>query len=157
MNDLANLSIEFIIWVLRLALVGMVYLFIWRIMRIMMRGSQHGSSVGDLGAYLIISDPGKTRLQRGHAYMLEINSTIGRGADNLIIIDDVLVSEHHAMVQLADEKWIIRDLGSTNKTYVNNLQLVSAVTLAHNDIITIGRVKFRMFIQVEEDKKRANS
>ena len=89
--------------------------------------------------------------------MLEINSTIGRGADNLIIIDDVLVSEHHAMVQLADEKWIIRDLGSTNKTYVNNLQLVSAVTLAHNDIITIGRVKFRMFIQVEEDKKRANS
>lgn len=154
MNDLANLSIEFIIWILRLALVGMIYLFIWRIMRIMMRGDQHGSAVGSLGAYLVVLDPGRTKLQRGHAHMLEVNSTLGRKADNLIVIDDLLVSEHHAIIQLVDDQWIIRDLGSTNKTYINNLQIVSAVTLSHNDIISIGPLKFRMFIQSTEDKKR---
>lgn len=154
MNDVTNLSIEFIIWVLRLVLVGLVYLFIWRIMRIMMRGTQHGAVIGDLGAYLIVSDPGKSKLERGHAYMLDIHSTIGRKASNIIVIDDPLVSESHAMIQFIDDKWIIRDLGSTNKTYINNLQIVSTVTLGHNDVITIGRTKFRVFIQADEEKRR---
>lgn len=154
MNDLANLSIEFIIWVLRIVLVGLVYLFIWRIMRIMMRGTQHGPAIGDLGAYLIVSDPGKSKLARGHSYMLDIHSTIGRKPANFVVIDDPLVSETHAMIQLVDDRWIIRDLGSTNKTYINNLQIVSPVVLGHNDVITIGRTKFRVFIQSEADQKR---
>ena len=38
MNEIANVSMEFIVWVLRVALVGMIYLFVWRIFRAMIRG-----------------------------------------------------------------------------------------------------------------------
>jgi hypothetical protein len=157
MNDLANLSIEFIIWVLRLILVGLVYLFVWRIMRIMMKGSQHESLISDLGAYLVVSDPGKSKLTRGQTYILDVHSTIGSATDNLIVIDDSYVSKHHSVIQFIEDRWIIRDIKSTNSTYINNLKLVSTVTLAHNDIIAIGPIKFRMFIQAEEDKRRDNS
>lgn len=154
MNDLTNLSIEFIIWVLRLVLVGLVYLFIWRIMRTMMRGTQHGPIIGDLGAYLIVSDPGKSKLERGHAFMLDIHSTIGRKGTNFVVIDDPLVSESHAMIQFVDDQWVIRDLGSTNKTYLNNLQIVNPVVLSHNDVITIGRTRLRMFIHAENAQQQ---
>jgi len=133
----------------------LVYLFIWRIMRTMTRGVQHGRIIGDLGAYLIVNDPGKSQLQRGQAIMLDIHSTIGRNKANLVVLEDPLVSERHALIQLIDERWIIRDLGSTNKTYINNLQVVSAVKLSHNDVITIGRVILRVFIQKDDDKKQA--
>ena len=36
MNELANLSLEFMVWILRVAIVGMIYLFVWRIFRTMM-------------------------------------------------------------------------------------------------------------------------
>lgn len=154
MNDLANLSIEFIIWVLRLILVGLVYLFVWRIMRIMMRGSQHDSLISDLGAYLVVSDPGKSKLSRGQVYILDVHSTIGKHNDNLIVIDDPYVSSHHAIIQFIEDRWLIREIKSSNGTFVNNLKLVSPVVLAHNDIISIGPITFRMFIQAEEDKLR---
>lgn len=157
MNDLANLSIEFIIWVLRLILVGLVYLFVWRVMRIMMKGIQHDSLISDLGAYLVVSDPGKSKLTRGQTYILDVHTTIGRAIDNLIVIDDIYVSEHHSTIQFIEDRWIIREIRSSNGTFVNNLKLVSPVMLAHNDIISIGPIKFRMFIQAEEDKQRSQA
>jgi hypothetical protein len=157
MNDLANVSIEFIIWVLRLILVGLVYLFVWRVMRVMMKGSQHDSLISDLGAYLIVSDPGKSNLPRGHTFILDVHSAIGKNAKSLIVIDDSYVSDNHAVIQFIDDCWIIRDINSKNSTYINNLKVVGSVALAHNDIISVGSVKFRMFIQAEEDKRRDNS
>jgi hypothetical protein len=154
MNDLANLSIEFIIWVLRLILVGLVYLFVWRVMRVMMKGSQHDSLISDLGAYFVVSDPGKSKLPRGQTYILDVHSTIGAEKDNLIQVDDGFVSHHHVVIQLIEEDWIMREIKSTNGTFINNIRLVNPVILAHNDIISIGTVKFRMFIQAEEDKRR---
>ncbi|MFZ9858097.1 MAG: FHA domain-containing protein [Roseiflexaceae bacterium] len=154
MNDLANLSIEFIIWVLRLILVGLVYLFVWRVMRVMMKGSQHDSLISDLGAYLVVSDPGKSEFNRGQTFILDVHSTIGKHTNNLIVISDSYVSDNHAVIQFIDDSWIIRDLNSTNSTYINNLKVVNPVVIAHNDIISIGSVKFRMFIQTEEDKLR---
>lgn len=154
MNDIANLSIEFIIWVLRLILVGLVYLFVWRIMRIMMKGSQHDSLISDLGAYLVVSDPGQSKLTRGQVFILDVHTTIGKSDDNLIVIDNPYVSSHHAAIQFIEDRWIIREIRSSNGTFINNLKLVSPVVLAHNDIISIGPTKFRMFIQAEEDKLR---
>lgn len=157
MNDLANLSIEFIIWVLRLILVGLVYLFVWRVMRVMMKGSQHDSLISDLGAYLIVSDPGKSKLPRGQTYILDVHSTIGKSSTNLIVVNDSYVSDNHTVIQFIEDRWIMRDINSTNSTYINNLKVIGPVELAHNDIISIGSVKFRMFIQAEEDKRRNNS
>ena len=75
--------------------------------------------------------------------------TIGRVSDNDIVIEDKSVSAHHAVIIQAqssvddDQKcYVIEDLGSTNKTYVNN----TAVTnhkLIDGDVIKIGKTRLK--------------
>lgn len=61
---------------------------------------------------------------------------IGRGADADIRIDDPGVSRHHAEVRIGNDI-ILRDLGSTNGTYVNGT-LIAEHPLRDGAIITIG-------------------
>jgi hypothetical protein len=63
--------------------------------------------------------------------------SIGRGLDNDLVIDDARVSRHHAQVTFRHGHYLLRDLRSTNGTFVNN-QPVEAVVLASGDLISIG-------------------
>lgn len=67
---------------------------------------------------------------------------IGRGADTDIRIDDPGVSRHHAEVRIGADT-VLRDLGSTNGTYVNGERLTADHRLADGDIISIGAVNLR--------------
>ena len=60
MNDIANLSLEFIVWLLRIALVGLIYLFVWRIFRIMIRGDQNKPAFVGTNAFLVLQRTGET-------------------------------------------------------------------------------------------------
>ena len=53
--------------------------------------------------------------------------TIGRAADNNLVINDGKVSVHHAEIRPAGQYYSIVDLGSTNKTFVNEQVLTSGV------------------------------
>jgi pSer/pThr/pTyr-binding forkhead associated (FHA) protein len=70
--------------------------------------------------------------------------TIGRDRDNNIPINDQLASRHHAIIQKIKQAYFIKDLGSTNGTFVNEEQAPSGkyVKLGSNDIIRIGRTQF---------------
>ena len=61
---------------------------------------------------------------------------IGRGADADIRIDDPGVSRHHAEIRIGSDV-ILRDLGSTNGTYVNGT-LIAEQPLRDGAVITIG-------------------
>lgn len=68
--------------------------------------------------------------------------TIGRhpGAD--IRFDpelDLRVSSRHAAIISRDGIWLLRDLGSTNGTWVNNTPLSGQHVLAPGDVIELGR------------------
>lgn len=63
--------------------------------------------------------------------------TVGRGLDNDLVIDDARVSRHHAQVVFRHSHYLLRDLRSTNGTFVNS-QPVEAVVLAPGDIVSIG-------------------
>ncbi len=63
--------------------------------------------------------------------------SIGRGLDNDLVIDDPRVSRHHAQVTFRHGHYLLRDLRSTNGTFVN-AQTVDAVVLASGDIVSIG-------------------
>jgi hypothetical protein len=63
--------------------------------------------------------------------------SIGRGLDNDLVIDDPRVSRHHAQVTFRHGHYLLRDLRSTNGTFVN-AQTVDAVVLAPGDIVSIG-------------------
>lgn len=61
---------------------------------------------------------------------------LGRGADSDIRIDDPGVSRHHAEVRIGSDV-ILRDLGSTNGTYVNGT-LIAEQPLRDGAVVTIG-------------------
>ncbi|MBX6325476.1 MAG: FHA domain-containing protein [Chthoniobacterales bacterium] len=63
--------------------------------------------------------------------------TIGRGADNTVVINDPSVSAHHAQLQLAGETYWLKDLGSTNGTHVNG-KPVTETLLRFDDRIRFG-------------------
>jgi pSer/pThr/pTyr-binding forkhead associated (FHA) protein len=45
--------------------------------------------------------------------------TIGRTSDNDIVLDDNMVSRHHARLELQANTYVLTDLGSANGTWVN--------------------------------------
>jgi ABC-type multidrug transport system ATPase subunit len=65
--------------------------------------------------------------------------TIGRATDNDIVIQDVLVSRHHAFLIQTPLGTEIRDAHSINGTFVNGVRVGSAV-LTEGDVVTIGNV-----------------
>jgi pSer/pThr/pTyr-binding forkhead associated (FHA) protein len=76
--------------------------------------------------------------------------TIGRGPLNDIVIDNPVVSAQHAMLQKAGDSYWLRDLNSTNGTYVNGL-LFTYGELKDGDTIRFGAV---MAIFAEQCRKR---
>jgi S1-C subfamily serine protease len=65
--------------------------------------------------------------------------TIGRKADRTVVYstDDVLVSTEHASVRYRDGRYVLRDDGSRNGTFVNS-QRVTERPLEHGDLIQLG-------------------
>jgi pSer/pThr/pTyr-binding forkhead associated (FHA) protein len=64
--------------------------------------------------------------------------TIGRDPGNYIVINDAQVSRQHARLTPQGGLFIIEDLGSTNGTRVNGIEITSAYTLASGDKINLG-------------------
>lgn len=78
---------------------------------------------------------------------------LGRAADNEIIIEDDTISGHHAVVIVRGanndgegKSYILTDLNSTNKTYVNNKE-ITRQQLQEGDIIRLGRVRLKFSLQ----------
>ena len=63
--------------------------------------------------------------------------TIGRGPDNMIVINDPSVSTYHAQLQRAGETYRLKDLDSTNGTLVNSIP-VEETGLRFDDRIRFG-------------------
>ena len=65
--------------------------------------------------------------------------TLGRSADNTLVLDDDFASAHHARIAPdGSGGWYIEDLGSTNGTYIGNERLSAATVLGANTAVTIG-------------------
>src|SRR3954471_20268282 len=73
-----------------------------------------------------------------YAYAIERVVTIGRLADNRVVLDHPSVSSHHACVFTDGDRCIVEDLQSTNGTFVNGRR-VSHSTLHNGDVMKIGK------------------
>ncbi|MCQ2491225.1 MAG: FHA domain-containing protein [Ruminococcus sp.] len=82
---------------------------------------------------------------RDRGYALECDEIlIGRHENADIRIPDMSVSRYHAILNVADGKWTITDIGSKSGVYVNGVH-IDQKRLRENDVITIGdrRLIFR--------------
>lgn len=64
--------------------------------------------------------------------------TIGRRADNVMVIDNIAVSGYHAKIEPVDKGFLLVDLNSLNGTFLNECKVNTAL-LNHGDTITIGK------------------
>jgi predicted Zn finger-like uncharacterized protein len=72
-------------------------------------------------------------------------TTFGRrNAD--VLVDDPDVSRQHAVVERYDEKYLLKDLESTNGTYVNG-QRVTVTFLEEGDVIRMGKSVYRFHVR----------
>jgi pSer/pThr/pTyr-binding forkhead associated (FHA) protein len=60
------------------------------------------------------------------------------GRQGALVIDDDYASNHHARFQLAHGLWYVRDLGSTNGTWLNGRRIHAAQRVKKGDKIRIG-------------------
>lgn len=69
--------------------------------------------------------------------------TIGRKADNDIVVADEAVSSHHCQILRENDDLYLEDLGSRNGTFANRGRIVSRFRLSVDDVVTVGSTLFR--------------
>lgn len=66
----------------------------------------------------------------------------GMSNANLLLVNDAGISRNHANIERRHVDFWLRDLGSTNGTYINNVLLKDEVKLKHGDLIRFHQVEF---------------
>jgi pSer/pThr/pTyr-binding forkhead associated (FHA) protein len=80
----------------------------------------------------------------GRTYELKVDrTTVGRVSDNAFEIPEASVSSHHAEIILRGNDVLIRDLGSTNGTFINGEKITEAV-LKPGQTLRFGTVEMRL-------------
>ena len=65
--------------------------------------------------------------------------TVGRAADNDIVIGDMETSAIHAALEPLARAWSVHDLGSRNGTFVNGERILTQRPLRRGDEMRVGR------------------
>ena len=79
---------------------------------------------------------------KGREYPIEQGEiTIGRKADNMILLDHPTISSHHCRILRNGDACVLQDLDSTNGTRVNSRD-VKESALHHKDLIQMGSIEF---------------
>ncbi len=79
-------------------------------------------------------------------HSIEFNAdtiTIGRDPKNLIVIDNMGVSGHHAVLTHKDNQYFLEDLNSTNGTFLNSEKITGKHQINSTDSIIIGKHTLR--------------
>jgi pSer/pThr/pTyr-binding forkhead associated (FHA) protein len=91
-------------------------------------------------AKLVIQNQGMT----GRVCELHTDrTTVGRVEDNTFQIADPSVSSHHCEVQLRGSEIFIRDLNSTNGTFINDARVTESV-LKPGQTLKLGQVELKL-------------
>jgi pSer/pThr/pTyr-binding forkhead associated (FHA) protein len=71
---------------------------------------------------------------------------VGRDRSNDIVLDDKLVSRNHALIQKIKSDYFIKDLNSSNGTFVNKQKVPKNkyIKLKQTDVIRIGKTDLVM-------------
>ena len=144
--------VEQLLLVLQVAFVVLLYLFIWRVVRVASRDISVGQEsmvltpvrpeappVRASGVLVVTASP---ELAPGTRLEIRAELVAGRDPHNAISIPaDGYASGRHARFLRGDQSDIVEDLKSTNGTFVNGQRLGGAQPLRPGDVVTIGQTQ----------------
>lgn len=89
---------------------------------------------------LVILNQGMT----GRTFEVNVErTTVGRVEDNTFQIADASVSSHHAEIFLRGPELLVKDIGSTNGTFING-EKISEATLLPGQTLRFGQVELKI-------------
>jgi hypothetical protein len=133
------------LWLLRVAFLGALYLFLFAVARLLLRDLRSVSETAppELGRLVVVgSFDGGPPL--GASYALDAVTTIGRDVNNTIAVDDPFVSAEHAVLTFRGRTWYLEDRHSTNGTYLNGAPVAGVAPLGFGDEVQVGRLRVRL-------------
>jgi pSer/pThr/pTyr-binding forkhead associated (FHA) protein len=135
--------------VLRLALIGVIFLFVIIAAATMKNGVRITNVVTaartrTAGSKLVLVDPADTGLAPGIEFNVAGSMSLGRNSSSSIVLHDPSVSGLHASLEQTRGGWQLLDLGSTNGTFVNGQPIDGrGVLLRGGEQINLGAVTLR--------------
>lgn len=140
---------------LKYIFITVIYLFIFAIIRMIyldIHSMNKGSTLRNQNQpYLkLINRRDNLDFKVEESYVLENSMTVGRDLGNGITIADPFLSGKHAIFISQDGNHLIKDLNSTNSTFVNGEKLADMpVRLKDGDRIHIGQLDFLYVMGLE--------
>ncbi|NTU83783.1 MAG: FHA domain-containing protein [Chloroflexales bacterium] len=148
MFDIANLSIGVILLLLRVAVVFLLYFFLWQVVRVVSRELQAGGAAAPAPAtpygQLVVTSAGQTGIPVGKVFPLAPVTVIGRSTEAEISLNDTFLSSEHARLELRDSVWSLEDLSSTNGTFLNGFEVRASTEVHDGDVVRVGRVELKL-------------
>jgi pSer/pThr/pTyr-binding forkhead associated (FHA) protein len=131
---------------LQWGLLALLFLFVWRSMRWVMRGLNVDRSAPTRGGTkaeqttpppttLVVYPPDGARPR---TFRMATSMVVGRDAASEVRLEDTYASQQHARVFAKQDTWYVEDLGSTNGTFVNDQKLAAPALIQPGDRIRIG-------------------
>src|SRR3954451_21788356 len=154
---LASTTYESVLLALKIAFLVLLYLFVWRIVRtaatdlrlpqesFILRPALAGGAIGqgiNSGRLVVLHSDA---LEQGEEFELESSAlTIGRAGQNDVSIDggEFASPSHVRLEPRRDGVWV-HDLGSTNGTFVNGVQIEQPKKLSQGDLVRVGETELR--------------
>lgn len=144
--------------VFKLVLLAGLYLFLLRVVRVIAT-DLYGPRRKPTRTRQPVASPNDQRKVRRHPREIVVHHptgnpevialngdavTLGRSTVASVVVDDVYVSDEHAQVMPLDEGWVVRDLGSTNGTFLNGAKVTQPTALAAGDHLRIGKTRIEV-------------
>jgi FHA domain/Domain of unknown function (DUF1707) len=72
--------------------------------------------------------------------------SIGRAPGSMLRLNHYTVSRAHAQLRSTQDGWKLRDLGSSNGTWVNGSRVTGSVRVSPGDVVRFGQIGFRLAV-----------
>ncbi len=157
------MSVEYILFVLRVVFIFALYFFIVMVARVL---SREITTPADAGAtanavvapgrrgsvipgrsYLVVVDGAESGILRGTTLPVTSGTLVGRAGGVDLQIADAYTSSEHARFRSAGDRWMLDDLESMNGSYVNGQRIRGSQPLADGDTVQLGRVVLQFMLR----------
>lgn len=144
MSDLLEAVVSFIPLgtglVLQYLLLIALYWFLYKVVRLIYRDlydDKTDENRQDSASLTVIASESGLNMRR---FQFTDLITIGRNRDNDIVLSDSYISHYHARIRRKGQTYLLSDLDSRNRTYINDEEITGETVLESGDHIRLGMV-----------------